>query len=118
MNNTISGVYSFLFEQIRKNTGKYTLDKNICLKIKMLPEEYGNFLLGLIFHYYIVENKKQKVTELDLVKSVGKKNNILAVPYGGKTHDNGKAPIFDNIQNKPLSLIQLISAYIEYIVVT
>ena len=117
--NQVSQVYTFLFVQIKKNPNGYAIDKEICMKIKSLEIDYANFLLGLIYHYYIVENKKTDVTLLDLVKSVGKKSNILIVPYGGKTHDTGKGPTFDNILTKiPHSLIQLIVAYIKYIDIT
>lgn len=113
---SIQEVYSLLFDQIKKNPNNYVINKSICLRVKMLPVEYGEFLLGLIYNYYVIENKKLKVSELDLVKSIGKKSNILTVPYGGKTNDNGKAPNFNDISNKfPLALRQLIVAYVKYI---
>jgi len=113
----VQQVYTSLFKEIEKYPNNYILNKDVCLKVKMLTGEYANFLLGLINHHYcIVDLKRTKVSELDLVKSVTKKSNILGVPYGGKTHENGKGPTFTNINNKfPITLKQLIAAYIKYI---
>ena len=113
----VSQVYISLFEEIKKYPHNYVMTKDICLKIKKLTGEYAKFLLGIIYHYYcVVEIKRTKISELDLVKSISKKSDILGVPYGGKTHENGKGPTFTNVENKfPPILKQLITAYIKFI---
>ena len=88
----VEEVYSLLFEKISKDPNKFKLNKTICSNIMALDIDYANFSLGLIYNYYIVENKKKNVSALDLVKSSSKKSDIVIVPYGGKTHDNGKGP--------------------------
>ena len=114
--DTIQEVYVLLFNRITKHPNNYKLTKNICGNIITLDVDHANFLLGLIYNYYVVENNKKNVSELDLVKKATAKSNILSVPYGGKTHDNGKGPDFKNISSKfPTSLMKLICSYMEYI---
>jgi len=111
---TIKEVYLTLKEAIAKNPDKYILDSIICNKIKRLPIEYGNFLLGLINEYYVNSIKKRPVNKQDLVSAATKKGNILTVPYKGKTHDNKKAPQFE-AQNLPAALEKMIAAFIDYV---
>jgi hypothetical protein len=109
-------IYQVLLDQINKNPSEYILTKTICSKINVLPLEYSEGILGIIFQYYIIENNKKNVTELDLVKSVGRKSNILAVPYNGKTHENGKAPKFNDFNKHPIKLQKLVAAYVKLVI--
>ena len=111
----IQSVYNVLLTNITKTPSEYVLTTNICSIINKLELDYANFLLGIIYHYYVTENNRRNVVETDLVKNVTKKSSILTVPYGGKTYDNGKAPKFENLTKFPLKLKQLIVAYIKYI---
>ena len=112
----VEQIYSLLFDKITKTPTQYKLNKTMCSNVIKLDIDHANFILALIYNYYVVENKKKNVSTLDLVKSASKKSNIVSVPYGGKTHDNGKGPQFENILSKfPITLQQLIAAYMEYI---
>ena len=111
----VSQVYQLLLDMVTKSPSTYILTKNICSKINMLPLEYSEILLGLIFKFYVTENNKKNPTELDLVKSVGKKSNILTVPYNGKTHENGKGPKFNDFNKQPHKLQKIVAAYIKLV---
>lgn len=109
----VKQVYKILLEDIKSNN--YTLDVTTCNMIKNLPVEYSNFLLGLIYEFYVIEQKKNHVILTDLVKKTNTKGNTLIIPYKAKTHDNGKGPQFNNANRLPLELQKLIVAYINYI---
>ena len=111
----ISEVYKLLLDSVNKSPFEFVLTKAVCSQINTLSIEYSEVLLGLIFKYYIVENNKTSVTELDLVKSIGKKSTILVVPYGGRTYDNGKGPNFKDFNKHPVKLQKMIAAYIKLI---
>jgi hypothetical protein len=113
----IPQLYQVLLQEIKNNPTKYQINKKICFNINKLEDSpYPEVLNGLIYHHYIVENKpNQIITELDLVKRVNKKSNILSIPYGGKTYDNGKGPHYENLSKMTPTMKQIITAYIMHI---
>ena len=91
----------------------------LCVAITGLSLGHSKIIYALILHHYITiqGNTNMSESQGSLARFQGahtgrKKNSQL--PYGGKTFDQGKGIMF-NVNNVPLELRNVISAYLTYI---
>lgn len=112
----VRAVYKHLENEVTKNPDKYILTTAVCNNInQLLPDNGGNFLLGLIYEHHSLSLKSKKLSELDFVTRMNRKHNVLLLPYKGKTYDTGKGPKYEDMEKLPLKLQKIIVAYISYI---
>ena len=110
-----SELYELLIKSINNNnSNNYILNDEICNIINNLPLIYSQCLLGLIFHFYVIDTSKRNIGLPDLIKRASTKTLSVILPYKGKTYDNGKGPEFF-VNKLPINLQKILVAYIKYI---